>query len=143
MMQKPVVMPHYPHMMMEDIGVWSRYLTSPVVPIEGVWYDVHVGAGMRVPAAASDMDKRMAAGISRKRIDVVCRCEGGLWVVEVKPFANMLALGQVINYTMLFRRDYAPLEGVMAVIVCDQFDEDVFESAELTGVTIIANLPED
>lgn len=143
MMQKPVVMPHYPHMMAEDIEVWSRYLASPVVAIEGVWYDVHVGRGMEVSKNATEVEKRVAAGVGKKRIDAVCRCEGVLWVVEVKPVAGMLALGQAVNYTNLFVREFAPLQPVMAVVVCDRFDEDVVESAEVVGVTIIANLPED
>ena len=37
---KPMVMPHYPHMMAEDTEVWSKYLASPLVPIKEVWYDV-------------------------------------------------------------------------------------------------------
>ncbi|MBA7714213.1 hypothetical protein ES703_123230 [subsurface metagenome] len=97
--QKPVVMPTYPHMLAEDTAVWTKYLQSPLVPIKELWYDVHVGKGIRLEPGASEMDQRIAAGITRKRIDVVCRVGGGFWVVEVKPRANMVALGQVISYT--------------------------------------------
>ncbi len=105
--QKPVVMPTYPHMLAEDTEVWSKYLKNPLVPFHKVWYDVHVGAGIPLSADASDMDRRIAAGISRKRIDVVAAVGGGFWVIEVKPRANMVALGQVLTYSRLFVLDYA------------------------------------
>ncbi|GAH67404.1 unnamed protein product [marine sediment metagenome] len=122
--QKPVVMPAYPHMLAEDTAVWSKYLASPLVPIKEVWYDVHVGKPVDVGEAASDMDRRIAAGLTRKRIDVVALVGGGFWVIEVKPRANMVALGQVLTYTRLFIQEYAPPGEVWPVIVCDAVDED-------------------
>jgi len=132
-------MPAYPHMLAEDTAVWSKYLASPLVPIKELWYDVHVGAGIPLPADASDMDRRIAAGISRKRIDVVCRVGGGFWVVEVKPRANMVALGQVLTYTRLFIAEYRPMAEVWPVIVCDSADEDLVAEFDELGVAVIVN----
>ncbi len=137
--QKPIVMPHYPHMLAEDIEVWSRYLADPIVPITEVWYDVHVGRGMPLPVGAGDIDRRIAAGVSRKRIDAVCRIGGGFWVVEIKPFASMLALGQVLSYTRLFLEEYEVTGEVWPVIVCDRADEDLINEFEALGVAVIAN----
>ncbi|MBA7479328.1 hypothetical protein ES707_14762 [subsurface metagenome] len=114
---KPMVMPHYPHMMAEDIAVWSTYLASPLVPIKEVWYDVHVGGAVKLPEGAGEIEQQVALGVSRKRIDVVARVGGGFWVVEVKPFASMLALGQVLSYSRLFVKEYAPVGEVWPVIV--------------------------
>ncbi len=137
--QRPVVMPTYPHMLAEDTEVWSKYLASPLAPIKELWYDVHVGAGIPLPADASDMDKRIAAGISRKRIDVVAAVGGGFWVIEVKPRANMVALGQVITYSRLFVLDYRPQGEVWPVIVCDSADDDLVDQFDELGVAVIVN----
>jgi len=137
--QKPVVMPAYPHMLAEDTAVWSKYLQSPLVPIKELWYDVHVGAGVRIPAEASDMDRRIAAGITRKRIDVVAHVGGGFWVIEVKPIANMTALGQVLTYWRLFVAEYRPMGEVWPVIVCDSADEDLVAQFDELGVAVIVN----
>ena len=137
--QKPVVMSHYPHMLSEDIAVWSKYLADPVTPIKELWYDVHVGQGMLLPVGASDIDKRIAAGVSRKRIDVICRVGGGFWVVEIKPFANMLALGQALSYTRLFVAEYRPDGEVWPVIVCDSVDNDLLEEFDGYGVAVVVN----
>ena len=135
--QKPIVMPHYPHMLSEDIEVWSTYLKNPLVPITEVWYDIHVGAPVKVLDEADELARRIAAGVSRKRIDVVCRVGGGFWVVEVKPFASMLALGQVISYTQLFVGEYTVDGEVWPVIVCTAADDDLLGQFDALGVAVI------
>ncbi len=136
---KPMVMPHYPHMMAEDTEVWSKYLANPLVPIKEVWYDVHVGGAVRPVDEADLLSARIAAGISRKRIDVVAAVGGGYWVIEVKPFASMLALGQVLSYTRLFKMEFAPAGEVWPVIVCDAVDEDLLDEFDAAGVAVVVN----
>lgn len=135
--QKPIVMPHYPHLLMEDTEIWSAYLAEPVAPIKKVWYDVHVGQGMSLPVGADDIDKRIAAGVSRKRIDVICHVGGGYWVIEIKPFGSMLALGQAISYSSLFVRDYGPDGEVWPVVICSEVDADLIDDFEAAGVVLI------
>jgi len=126
-------------MLAEDTAVWTKYLASPLVTIKELWYDVHVGGGIPLPAEASDMDRRIAAGISRKRIDVVARVGGGFWVIEVKPIADMRALGQVVSYARLFVQDYSPQGEVWPVIVCDSADADLLDEFDELGVAVIVN----
>lgn len=136
---KPIVMPHYPHMMAEDTEVWSKYLRDPLVPILEVWYDVHVGGAVEVAGEAEELLPRIAAGITRKRIDVVAAVGGGYWVVEIKPFGSMLALGQVLSYTRLFKQEFAPIGEVWPVIICDRVDEDLLDEFDAAGVAVIVN----
>jgi len=137
--QKPVVMSHYPHMLSEDIGVWSKYLSDPIVPIKDVWYDVRVGKPVRLSAGASEMELRIAAGLTRKRIDVVAAVGGGFWVIEVKPIASMLALGQILSYRTLFVQEYAVQGEVWPVVVCDEIDDDLIDEFGMLGVSVIVN----
>ncbi len=135
--QKPIVMPSYPHMLSEDTAVWSKYLASPVAPLLEVWYDVHVGRAVPLPAGSSDMERRIAAGITRKRIDVVARVAAGLWVIELKPFASMQALGQILSYHRLFVDEYRPAGEVRAVIICSHVDDDLLAEFEGLGLVVI------
>ncbi len=135
--QKPIVMTHYPHMLAEDTAVWTRYLRSPVILIKEVWYDIHVGRQTKTAGGPGTLEARIAAGISRKRIDAVCRVDGGYWVVEIKPFGSMLAVGQVVSYARLFVQEYRLDDEVRAVIICDQADEDVILLCEDLGVIMI------
>lgn len=137
--QKPIVMPSYPHMLAEDTAVWSKYLASPVLAIKEVWYDVHVGKPVPGLAPGDELGMRIASGITRKRIDAVCRVDSVLWVVEIKPYASMLALGQVLSYTRMFIDEFRPTGEVVSVIVCDGVDVDLLDEFEALGVIVIVN----
>lgn len=137
--QKPIIMPHYPHMLSEDIAVWSKYLESPIAALSEVWYDVHVGKAVPLPAGSSDLERRIASGITRKRIDVVARVGPGLWVIELKPFGGMQALGQVLSYHRLFVKEYRPEVEVLPVLICSEVDEDLLDQFEVRGVWVIEN----
>ncbi len=91
-------MPQYPHMMREDTEVWTRFLESGDFELQEVWYDVRVGAMVKGDWPDDSVDARIAAGLTRKRIDVVGAVGGGHWVIEVKPRANMYAVGHQQNH---------------------------------------------
>lgn len=124
-------------MLTEDIDVWTEYLKAPIVPIERVWYDVHVGGIPPRLSITSERDRRMADGIYRKRIDVVAAVGGGYWVVELKPLGSMLALGQILAYSRLFRDEYAVPGEVWPVVICHHVDPDLLDDYELAGVAVI------
>ncbi|MBA7681718.1 hypothetical protein ES703_90058 [subsurface metagenome] len=135
--QKPIVMPSYPHLLAEDTAVWTAYLKAPIVPIKKVWYDVHVGGAVSVPAGPDSLEGRISAAVTRKRIDVVAAVGGGYWVIEIKPFGSMLALGQALSYTRLFIEEYRPAGEVWPVVVCSEVDADLIDEFEAAGVVVI------
>ena len=137
--QKPIVMSHYPHMLSEDIEVWSKFLAKMSKVITRVWYDLHVGKPARLPAGSSDVLKKVAAGVTRKRIDAVCLVGREYWVIEVKPFANMTALGQAFSYSRLFALEYENYKPVKAVVVCDSVDADMVGPYGELGVMVFVN----
>lgn len=133
----PIVQTSYPHMMAEDVAVWSEFLKDPPIDIEGVWYDLHVGRGISPVDTGDVLARRIAAGISRKRIDVVALIPQGFLVVEIKPVASFLALGQALAYSRLFVLEYQPTAAVMPCVVCGQADEDLVEDFEELHVVLI------
>lgn len=135
--QKPLVQVHYPHMLAEDIRVWTKFLKTDAHRIKEVWYDLRVGHSVLLEFGASDMAKRIAAGLTRKRIDVVCRVADGLWVVEVKPYANMYAMGQILTYVRLFKLEYVTVGEVTPVLVCDSYDTDLVDEFDEFGVLVL------
>lgn len=132
-------MPRYAHMMSLDRDVWTRFLESGDFPLQEVWYDVHVGRPVTGASTADELGASIAQALTRKRIDVVAHVAGGYWVVEVKPRADMLALGQVLTYLRLFMAEYRVDGEVWPVVVCDQVDEDLLDEYEELGVAVISN----
>ena len=137
--QKAIVMPHYPHFLAEDTEVWTKFLKSNQIEIGAVWYDVRVGMSVLRNEGGDSMLSKIADGLTRKRIDVVAQVAGGIWVIEVKPYANMYAVGQVVTYQRLFVKEYAITKTVAAVIVCDDYDEDLLDEFDEFGILVIRN----
>lgn len=137
--QLPVVMSHYPHMLQEDVAVWTKFLTKMQVAIRVVWYDVHVGEPVRLPPQASNVQKKVAAGVTRKRIDAICAVGKEYWIIEVKPRANMTALGQAFSYKRLFEMEYTTYRPAKPVVVCDSFDPDMSGPYSELGVMVFVN----
>jgi len=135
-----VVSPAYPHMMGEDTRVWTRFLESGDIVLQEVWYDVHVGAMVKGDWEDDSVTARIAAGLTRKRVDVVALVDGCYWVIEVKPTLMHFAIGQVLVYEGLFVKEYNPPIETWPVIICDHVDEDVIPACRSLGVVVVANL---
>lgn len=135
--QRPDVMPHYPHFLTEDTVVWTRFLEQQQYGIKRVWYDVRVGMSALEGTQADDMTQKIAAGLTRKRIDVVAEVGGGHWVIEIKPRANMMALGQVLTYTKLFAQEYQTGGEVHPVIICSEHDPDLLDEFDMLGIVCL------
>lgn len=133
-----MVQAKYVHMLREDHATWTRFLQSKALRFEEVWYDVHVGAPMAVPIGSPEFMKDVVDGVSRKRIDVVGRIGSKIFIVEVKPHANMQAVGQAIIYKALFEKEFTVDGSVNALIVSIKCDRDILETAEKMEVQIIA-----
>ncbi len=137
MTQKPVVMPHYPHMLAEDTAIWTEFLGEPPFPISGVIYDLHVGRAVKPIDGDDELGARIASGVSRKRIDAVLFSFQGVFVVEIKPVASLTALGQVLGYTRLFLDEYDIRGGAVPMVVCSAVDDDLIEEYSDLGVAIV------
>lgn len=133
----PTIMPNYPHMMAEDRDIWTAFLEGAEYDIEKVWYDVHCGLGMPVPGGAASMEYKIAQGVTRKRIDVICTVKNEIWIIEIKPHANMGALGQIITYEKLFREEYSTPYKIIPTILCWTLDPDISEILSKIGVRIL------
>lgn len=125
--------------MTEDTAVWTRFLETDGWRLRRVWYDVRVGQSVLGNVEVSPRERRIAEGLTRKRIDVVAQVGAGFWVIEVKPFANMKALGQALTYSRLFEKEYTVSGEVIPVIVCNEYDVDILPEFDDYGVLVLQN----
>lgn len=139
----PNIMPNYPHMLAEDRDIWTRFLERAEFEIDRVWYDVHCGIGLPVPGGDHSMEYKISQGVTRKRIDVICTVKNEIWIVEIKPRANMGALGQIITYERLFREEFKFQHTIIPVILCWTVDMDILPNLIQMKVRLLrANKPD-
>jgi len=124
----------YPHLMPEDRKIWTRFIDNGKYIPDKVWYDIRVGMAVELPSGQPEWMTKFAEYSTRKRIDMVWFMGGRYWVVEAKPRAGVVALGQVIFYGVAFEAEYQPTEPVERAIITDIVDEDLISIFDALGI---------
>lgn len=115
----------YPHMKPEDVAVWERYIAANPAMFETVDYDVPLGAGEPVPPEQPEEMAADWAALTRKKIDLIAyRADGAVHLVEVKPIANMRALGQILTYQELYAATHPGIQAV-PMVVANKVDREL------------------
>lgn len=110
----------YPHMFPLDIAIWERFIAAHASAFSGFDYDVKVGSGTEPVPGLGPEYRRMQEILSKYRIDVVGHKPNAIYIIEVKPEAGTIAIGQIETYTRLYARDFAPSLPIIGAIVTDR-----------------------
>lgn len=129
---------YYPHMSPEDTILWNRFIKERPDFADFVYYDVPVGTlPNKIEPQHKPITEKYVRQTYLKRIDALTHRDKTLHVIELKPHAGMIALGQVIMYRhCLFKL----LEGgyhVIAMIVTDTADLDLPELTEQNDIRLV------
>jgi len=130
----PIKLRKYPHMFVHDIEIWERFLIEHGKDFTGFSYDVKVGTGTSLPKKTPDEYRRMADILSKFRIDAVGFKSTQIEIIEVKPEASTVAIGQIITYVDLYRRDFNPTVQIIGAIVTDKHLPDIAYLTNLHGI---------
>lgn len=126
----------YPHFFPLDIPIWERFLNSVGNDFLSFDYDVKVGSGTEPAEGVGDSYARMQRILSRYRIDAVGHRSGSICIIEVKPEAGTIAVGQTELYRELYLRDYTPSLPVTRAIITDRELPDMRYYCDLKGVEL-------
>lgn len=124
----------YPHMFPEDIAIWERFLEDFASTYKGFDYDVKVGTGIPPHRYITPNYNHMTDILSKYRIDAVGYKDSLIEIIEVKPMASTTAIGQVVTYLELYKRDFNPSLPVKGVIVTDWYIEDIDDLTNRLGI---------
>lgn len=110
----------YPHMFPNDIEIWERFLDKYGELYTGFDYDIKVGSGSLQAPDLTPNYARMQDILSKYRIDCVGYKGSSTYIIEVKPEASTVAIGQIIAYTNLYNLEFKPSGDLIGVIVTDR-----------------------
>lgn len=127
----------YPHMGKDDAKVWERFIDRFPKQFDSVAYDVRVGAGTPPPPDRPANYRKMQLDLSRKRIDVVALSPRSTTIIEVKEYAALSAIGQVLVYGYLYKRDSRTRQRIKLMIVCQQYDPDIIPYCNDHNIQIV------
>lgn len=135
--QKASARSPFPHMSVADSKVWTAFLAAHAISFESVRYDVAVGGKGVEHVAAAEPGRAMWETLLKKRIDAVVSRADDILTIEVKPLANMAALGQALSYAFLFDEEHRPGVPVRPVVVCFRVDADIEPVFTFFGVVVL------
>jgi len=107
-----------------DAALWDRYIRTNPFPEAKLIYDLHVGTPCPITDKLPPNYKKMILTLSTLRIDVVALMPTETVVIEVKPYAGPLAIGQVWSYAQLTARDYPQFPKPVPMILTDKAPPD-------------------
>lgn len=130
---------YYPGLIPMEERLWRTWLKEHETDFEAFEYNVRVGEGIRIAPRALDADPVLQEKISRqfqeatqKKIDVVGRRGGEVWIFEVEERPGTRALGQLISYQTLLPRTRLVEGPIVLALVARRIGGDnliVFEDA--------------
>lgn len=127
----------YKHLIGEDKKIWERFLVAHGDKFGRYEFDVHIGTPVKPPDDMPEPYKSMAEGLSQYRIDVVGTTPDTIYIIEVKFEAGMSAMGQVLGYVSLYKRDFKPDKPVVPILITDAPKPDARYYLDLYGVQLI------
>jgi hypothetical protein len=117
-----------------DAAVWARFLARRGRDFLAVTYDVALG-GVQATAA----DEALAQGwqySTALKIDAVLWEARGAWIVEVRPWVQAGALGNVLCYLLVAQRERFTRLPMRPMLVCEGIQPDVRWVAGELGIRV-------
>jgi hypothetical protein len=115
---------YYPHMKPADVHLWEKFIRANSGFFDSVDYDVCVGD---VPDWINTMEDALAEKekkLYQKKIDVVGYKDDLVWLVEVKPFAGSDALGQILSYEILYKKDNPEAKNIRLLVITNKLQNN-------------------
>lgn len=129
-------MAKFPHMKEGESEIWERFLENLPWRPTRIEYDVRLGEGAMLPEGTPDWVRDMAFALSTKRVDVVVTTTARIYIVEVKVRASLSAVGQLLGYEVLYRRQFGAGPGLTLVLVAEVVAPDVQPVLDRYGIEL-------
>lgn len=113
------------HMAPRDKSIWLRFLLAGGFQFAPFLYDVRVGNGNPLPTNATQKLINLNYALTTKRIDVVFHHNGETVIVEVKHWAGLSAIGQILGYRELYKQSFPDHGTPRMLIVTDRLQPDM------------------
>ena len=100
--------------------LWERYLRWCPYTFTKVTYDLHLGDSAPLDPTWEPWLVNLVLATSRKRVDIIGETDKEIIIYEVKEYAGMNALGQLLCYESLYRDEYKPMKPIKKVVITDR-----------------------
>lgn len=126
----------YDHMKPADVAIWEEFMQQNPEAYDTVIYDQEIGEGAEIPEGTQPNIAKSFKILTQYKIDVIGFKNEKVDIIELKPRAGLAALGQVLGYVALFKKEFPPILKISAVIITDKLRPDMLALAASMRVKI-------
>ena len=119
-----------------ETRLWQLFLSRRGQEWDRFLYDVRVGKGKPAPEGISPAMRSMWEKLTQKRIDVVGWKGTSPTIIEVKHYASLSSIGQLLGYECLWNKEHPNTPCTNLILVCQVVDDDILEVAGAYGVEV-------
>jgi len=127
----------FPAMLPRETSIWQNYLAQHPAQFQSLDYNVRVGKGFDPGPAYADSARRDAILNSQLRIDVVGFDGQTWWLIEVKVRAGAGAVGQLLQYEVLFEQAYPAKLPLKLMMVTDRPKLGLADLCSKHGIALV------
>jgi len=120
----------------EDYDIWKVWRPRNFKRFDKLNFNVRLFRPLTLDPGLPENIKRMAEFNAAKRIDVLGWCAGAASIIELRNNAGLSAIGQLLGYNKLFRKEFPDMSQVKMILVSNRFDPDVSETAESLNIDV-------
>ena len=127
----------YPHMKPADVRIWERFVADHRDFFVRVDYDFHVGKGADFRSSDESTPDGRENRLYQKKIDVVGYREDSTTLIEVKPIADVKALGQILTYKELYMQNRKGKPGPHMLVICEKIMAEMKDVYKGKGISVV------
>jgi len=131
-----MVREEYKHMKPDEKTIAERFVKANYLPGKYT-YDVMLESpDVMFPAHWTKKDMEHWSGLRAKRIDAVVETDENIWILEVTPKLSKAAIGGVITYREMYRRQFNPTKKILVGIVVEVDDLAYHDTLDRMDITL-------
>jgi len=131
-----MVRAEFAHLKKDEIEIAKRFKEQVFLPGEYV-YDIHLDIPeLEAPAWWTKKDRDVWLDSRAKRIDLVVKDKEKHWIIEITPKLNRTAIGGVLSYRDLYKKQFKPGVPVAVGIVCEMDDLAYHKTLEINNIKL-------
>jgi hypothetical protein len=127
----------YPNMRDKETLIWERFLAKFPDAYDEVVYNLKLGEGADIPEGTAENIARDFKELTQHKIDVVGFKGNNIDIIELKPYAGVGAIGQVIGYRDLYITYIDRNANPNLVVISDVLRNDTKTIADKQNIKLI------
>jgi hypothetical protein len=128
---------HYYHLTKTNIHIWEKFVRGNPGFFDLVEYSFPLEVPESWTSNLNELDKEKYFYLYSYKIDVLASKNNLLYLIEIKPNAGHIALGQILTYEYLFNLNYPDIKDYRLMVITNKAKDGMANLYLSKGINLI------